>query len=298
MTGHLVVESPGALSLVQDLGRPGRADLGVPESGALDPAALGLANRLVGNDDDAAGLEVTLGGLVLRARGDQVVAAAGAPVTLVVTTADGRRAHGAGCAVRVPDGASVEVRPPHAGLRSWLAVRGGFEVAPVLGSRSTDVLSGLGRPLAAGDELPTGPRPGRDVPPLDQAPLATPEAGPLVLRAVPGPRDDWFTEASVASLRTGRAVDSRSNRVGVRLEGPPLERRPDRAGTELPSEGTVAGAVQVAANGLPVLFLRDHPVTGGYPVVAVVVTDDLPLAAQAAPGQTVRFRLVDGPRLP
>lgn len=298
MTGHLVVEAPGALSLVQDLGRPGRAALGVPASGALDPAALGLANRLVGNDDDAPGLEVTLGGLVLRAHGDQVVAAAGAPVTLVVTTPEGRRSHGAGCAVRVPDGASVEVQPPRAGLRSWLAVRGGVDIAPVLGSRSTDVLSGLGRPLAPGDELPVGHRPGRDVPPLDQAPLAAPDAGPLLLRAVLGPRDDWFTDASVASLRAGRPVDPRSNRVGVRIEGPPLERRPERTGAELPSEGTVAGAVQVAANGLPVLFLRDHPVTGGYPVVAVVVTADLPLAAQAAPGQEVRFRLVEGPRLP
>lgn len=301
VSGHaarLVVEQPGALTVVEDLGRPGHAALGVPESGALDPGALRLANRLVGNDEDAAGLETTLGGLVLRAEGPLVLAATGAPVTLVVEGPDGCRKHGTGAAVHVPDGATVRVEPPRAGLRSWVAVRGGLAPALVLGSASTDLLSGLGAPLAEGDFVPVGSTPARPVPALDQAPLPTPTDGVLVLRAVPGPRDDWFTREARESLTRDWTVDSRSNRVGVRLEGEPLRRRRRHQDQELPSEGTIAGSVQVAANGLPVLFLRDHPVTGGYPVVATVVTEDLPLAAQAVPGQQLRFRYVRGPQLP
>ncbi|MCH1866639.1 biotin-dependent carboxyltransferase family protein [Nocardioides sp. CFH 31398] len=294
----LEVVATGAQAVVEDLGRPGLAGLGVAESGALDPGALRLANRLVGNPEDAAGLEVTFGGLVLRARGDVLLAVTGAPVCVTVATADGRRTHGAGAAVAVPDGAEVTLDAPAHGLRSWVAVRGGLDVARPLGSASTDLLAGLGAALGAGDVLDVGPAPADPPPALDQAPLPTPLDGTVVLRVVLGPRDDWFTAEALATLGRPWSVDARSNRVGVRLDGPPLERAPAYAEAELPSEGTVAGAVQVAANGLPVLFLADHPVTGGYPVIACVVTEDLPLAAQAVPGQQVRFRTVKGPRLP
>ncbi|WP_299055542.1 biotin-dependent carboxyltransferase family protein [uncultured Nocardioides sp.] len=294
----LEVVATGALTTPQDLGRPGLAGLGVAESGALDPGALRLANRLVGNAEDVTGLEVTLGGLALRARGEVLLAVTGAPVDVTVATSAGRRTHGVGAAVSVPDGAEVRLGSPGAGLRSWVAVRGGVDVDRPLGSASTDVLAGLGAPLAPGDVLEVGPPPDDAPPALDQAPLATPTDGTVVLRVVLGPRDDWFTDDALAALRRPWTVDARSNRVGLRLDGPALERSPAYADAELPSEGTVAGAVQVAANGLPVLFLADHPVTGGYPVVACVVTEDLPLAAQAVPGQEVRFRTVKGPRLP
>ncbi|MGL5930316.1 MAG: biotin-dependent carboxyltransferase family protein [Dermatophilaceae bacterium] len=298
MTSRLLVRRPGPLTLVEDLGRPGHAASGVPESGALDPRALRLANRLVGNDEHLAGLEITGGGLELRAEGAVVVAATGAPATLVVDGPDRQRRHGTGVAVRVPDGATVTVLAPRVGLRAWLAVRGGLRPPEMLGSASTDLLSGLGAALAAGDMVAVGPPPARVVPPLDQVPLPAPTGDLLVLRAIRGPRDDWFTEGACEALTGVWTVGSRANRIGIRLDGEPLQRREERARAELPSEGTVAGSVQVAATGLPVLFLRDHPVTGGYPVIATVVTADLPLLAQAAPGARLRFRFVRGPRLP
>jgi biotin-dependent carboxylase-like uncharacterized protein len=291
VTRGVVVEQPGPLLTVQDLGRPGLAALGVPESGALDPGALRLANRLVGNEEGAAGLEVTLGQASLRARGALVLAVSGAPVPVSV---DGR-AHGSDISITVPDGALVELGTPARGLRSYVAVRGGLEREAVLGSLSTDLLSGLGTPLQAGEELSVGPDPRRSVPGVDQAPSRTPTDGVVELRVVPGPRADWFTDRGRrALLGTTWTVDQRSNRVGLRLDGPALERAVE---DELPSEGTVAGALQVPGTGKPVLFLADHPVTGGYPVIAVVVTEDLPRAAQATPGQQVRLRAVSGPDL-
>ncbi|WP_375001844.1 biotin-dependent carboxyltransferase family protein [Aeromicrobium sp. CTD01-1L150] len=293
----LTVVAPGTLTTVQDLGRPGHAHLGVAPSGALDPAALRLANRIVGNPEQAPALETTFGGLVLRAHGACVVATTGAPSMLTVESAAGRRTHGAGTAVHVPDGAVLRVAPPARGLRGWLAVRGGVRCPEVLGSASSDLLAGIGTPLIEDVVLDVGPEPASAPPTLEWAPLSAPGDGALTLRVVPGPRDDWFDDAS-SSLGREWTVDPRSNRVGIRLDGAPLQRDAAHAELELPSEGTVAGAVQVAANGLPVLFLADHPVTGGYPVIACVVTADLPLAAQAVPGQSVRFRPVTGPRLP
>lgn len=290
MKRGLVVKAPGPLLTVQDLGRPGLASLGVPESGALDHVALRLANRLVGNDEGAAGLEATFGGTALRARGAQVIALAGAPMPVFVNG----RMHGVGAAIHVPDGALIELGAPAQGVRSYVAVRGGLAVEPVLGSASTDLLSGLGRPLEEGDELPVGATPALAVPAIDHAPTRTPTSGAVELRAILGPRHDWFTEQAQKTLfQTSWTVDQRSNRVGLRLDGPQLEREVE---DELPSEGTVAGAVQVPGNGRPVIFLADHPVTGGYPVIAVVVTVDLPKAAQVAPGQEIRLRLLPAPR--
>lgn len=280
---------------VQDLGRPGQVAVGVPESGALDPAALRRANRLVGNHEHAAGLETVLGGLVLETAAGRWVALAGAGSLTVRPHRTRGRAHPASVAVWVPPGARIEVDAPHIGLRSWLAVRGGFDAPLVLGSASTDLLCGIGAPLVDGDRIRVGTAIAGPLPPVDIAPQPSPSDDMLVLRAVPGPRDDWFIPASLASLTRERPVESRSNRIGVRLGGEPVLRRPERADVELPSEGTVAGSVQIAANGLPVLFLADHPVTGGYPVAATVVAADLPLAAQARPGQSVRLRFVRSP---
>ncbi|GIL30632.1 5-oxoprolinase subunit C family protein [Actinocatenispora comari] len=360
------VLKPGLLTTVQDRGRPGLAYLGVPRSGAADLPALELANRLVGNDPAAAGLEFTVTGAVLRAEESLLVAVTGAPAPVRVAGVE--VPHGA--AVRVPAGAEFAVGTARTGLRSYLAVAGGVAVPPVLGSRATDTLSGLGpAPLRKGDTIPigtpartdlgaaTGPAPA-DVTRTDVTPDAGPaEAGPadagpavpgggvagradagrdtdradagrdtdradadrdtdradphragagrdmgragagrddaesggaaVVLRVHPGPRVDWFTPAAVRTLLSAEyRVSPTSNRVGMRLTGPALARA---VATELPSEGVVLGAVQVPAGGEPLVFLADHPTTGGYPVIAVVDPADVPRAAQARPGTPVRF---------
>ncbi|WP_030246163.1 biotin-dependent carboxyltransferase family protein [Streptomyces sp. NRRL S-350] len=278
----LVVVRPGPLTTVQDLGRRGVAHLGVPRAGALDEPALRAANRLVGNEPGAAALETTLGGVALRAVGPAVVAVTGAPAPVRV---DGRAAAW-GAPVVVPDGAVVDVGTATDGVRCYLAVAGGIAVPPVLGSRSADLLSGLGpAPLGAGDRLPVGaPPPYRARP--DLVPLPAPPTE-LVLRLRLGPRADWFTPDAVDRLRRDTyRVSSTGNRVGLRTEGPAVARARDG---ELPSEGMVVGAVQIPPDGQPVVFLADHPTTGGYPVIGVVPAADLPAAAQARPGTPVRF---------
>jgi biotin-dependent carboxylase-like uncharacterized protein len=271
--------SPGPLATIQDLGRPGHAALGVGASGAADRRSLRLANRLVGNPEGAAAIELTFGGFAARFETLAHVALAGAPCAGVAMHAP----------IYVPAGGELRVGAPAAGLRTYLAVAGGIDVAPVLGSRSTDTLAGLGpAPLRAGDRLPVGATHG-EPPGVDVAPVPWPRADP-VLRVLPGPRADWFTGEALATLHaSGWTVTPRSNRVGMRLDGPALDRRTD---AELPPEGMVEGALQVPPDGRPVLFLADHPVTGGYPVIAVVHPDDVPLAAQARPGATLRFRRV------
>jgi biotin-dependent carboxylase-like uncharacterized protein len=271
----------GPLATVQDLGRPGWAHLGVPRSGALDPPALRLANRLVANPEPAAGIEVTLTGCRLRAREDSTVAVTGARSRVRV---DGEEMP-FGAPVRVPAGSTLEVGRAVAGVRTYVAVAGGIEVPPVLGSRSTDTLSGIGPPrLVDGVCLPVGRPAG------SPAPHATGGAEPsaeVALRVRLGPRDDWFTtEAIETLLLSPYAIGPMSNRVGARLTGASL---PRARGGELPSEGVVLGAVQVPPGGEPLVFLADHPTTGGYPVIAVVDEGDLPALAQARPGATVRF---------
>ncbi len=286
------VERVGGLALVQDLGRPGLGALGVGRSGAADRASLRLGNRLVANPEGAAGVEVVVGGLVVRAGPDLpaplLVALTGAPAPADV---DGTPV-GHHALVTLRAGQTLRLGPPPTGLRTYLAVRGGITVAAVLGSRSTDVLSGVGpAPLAAGDVLPIGPEP-VDLPCVDVAPVAVPTGDVVTLRAVLGPRADCVADPT-ALARTTWTMSGRSDRVGTRLDGAPL-RRLDRG--ELPSEGMVRGAIQVPPGGEPVLFGADHPVTGGYPVVAVVLDADMDRAAQIRPGQQVRFRLLEEPR--
>lgn len=286
------VRRAGPLTTVQDLGRPGWAHLGVPRSGALDAPALRAANRLAGNLDSAAGLETTLTGCVLALREERTVAVTGA---LAQVTVDDRPVP-MWAAVRVPAGAQLRIGPARQGVRSYLAVAGGIAVPPVLGSRSTDTLSGLGpAPLRDGDVLPLG----EPTQSIVESPLCSagfPGAGhkgggeravPAVLRLLPGPRADWFTPEALGVLFGGAyTVGVHSNRVGARLAGPSLTRA---VVGELPPEGIVLGAVQVPPDGAPLVFLADHPTTGGYPVVAVVEPADLPLLAQARPGATVTF---------
>jgi biotin-dependent carboxylase-like uncharacterized protein len=283
---RIEVVRPGLLTTVQDLGRPGMAALGVTPSGAADRRSASLANRLVGNPDDAACLEITFGGLVLRFGHRTRVAVTGAPCPI---TRDGR-GEAMNAPFTVAPGEELTIGAPSTGLRTYLSVRGGIGVPPTLGSRATDLLSGLGPPaLSVGDILPVGGATCGPLPTITVAPVADPSGAELSVRVLAGPREDWFTPDALRTLGASRyTVMSDSNRVGVRLDGPPLARSRD---DELPSEGMVAGAIQVPPSGLPVLFLADHPVTGGYPVIGVVVTDDLPVIAQARPGQTISFRV-------
>ncbi|WP_405814925.1 biotin-dependent carboxyltransferase family protein [Streptomyces sp. NBC_01390] len=278
----LFVVRAGALTTVQDLGRPGHAHLGVPHSGALDAPTAALVNRLVGNPSKAAVLETTLNGCTLRPRCSVTVAVGGAPCPVTV---NGRPAAW-GAPVQVPAGALLDIGTALSGVRAYVAVSGGVAVERVLGSRSTDLLSGLGPPpLTDGAVLPLGPVIGGHAR-VDVVPLPAPPAE-LVFRVTVGPRDDWFTPRALRAFTTSTyRVSSASNRIGLRTEGPALERA---VSGELPSEGMVLGAVQVPPDGRPVVFLADHPTTGGYPVIAVVRTADLPAAAQAAPGTPVRF---------
>ena len=273
----ITVVRAGPLTTVQDQGRPGFAHLGVPRSGALDAPALRRANALVGNPATAAGLETTLMGCALRFAEPARVAVTGA-------TAVGRidKKPVEAMPVDVPAGAVLDVGRASRGVRSYLAVAGGIAVEPVLGSRSTDTLSGLGPPrLTDGTILPIGADTGRLA--VDPAAVIPAE---LRLGVRLGPRDDWFAAAEL--FGTPYLVSPVSNRVGCRLAGTALTGT--QAG-ELPSEGVVLGAIQVPPNGQPLIFLADHPTTGGYPVIGVV--DDVTPLAQARPGTNVWFHALD-----
>jgi biotin-dependent carboxylase-like uncharacterized protein len=273
----------GPLALIEDLGRAGMAHLGLTRSGAADRRSHTLANRLVANPRDRATVEVTLGGFSARVLG--------ADVAIAVTGADTDPAvdgvpFGINSIHHARAGQVISLSAPRSGLRSYLAVRGGIAVTPVLGSRSYDVMSAIGPPpLRPGDVLPVGEHTA-EYPELDQAPVAGFPEDFLELLVVPGPRDDWFADPDVL-VHTDWVASDRSDRVGMRLQGRPLSWRwPDR---QLPSEGATRGAIQVPPNGLPVILGPDHPVTGGYPVVGVVVDADIDKVAQIRPGQTVRL---------
>ncbi|MGY3381823.1 5-oxoprolinase subunit B/C family protein [Arthrobacter sp. TE12232] len=302
ITAGLRIVSPGLQSLVQDLGRHGHSGLGVSAAGALDRASLRRANRLVGNAPSAAAIETVAGGLKVQAAGDQVLAVTGAPAELSIESAPDsagetwHRTAPMATPFALLDGETLSLGAPQSGFRSYLAVRGGVGVSPVLGSRSTDTMSGIGpAPLTAGQLLAAGGEAESGVVGHPELQPDYPGTGVTVLDVVPGPRADWFGQAALDSF-TGQEweVKPQSNRVGMRLDGTPLQRT--RQG-ELPSEGTVAGALQIPPEGLPVLFLADHPITGGYPVIAVVVDSQLDLAAQVPIGGKIRFRWAESSTL-
>jgi len=281
----LTVLDPGLLSTLQDAGRSGHAHLGVPPSGAMDRAGYRVANLLVGNAIGAACIESTFDGLSVRFIADCVAAVTGAAST--VSCSDPNTHASVGAAFRVRAGRTLHVRLDE-GMRSYLAVRGGLrpDQNPQLGSFSTDLLSGLGPPvLTAGTALfhaglaisaPADPPPGQH-----RAP------SPLTLPVVLGPRDDELTSAGLRTLLTSTfTVSPESNRVGLRLTGPLIDRR---SSAELPSEGLVTGALQLPPHGELVVFGPDHPTTGGYPVVAVVRDRVLDQLAQLRPGALLRF---------
>ncbi len=279
----LEILKTGPLALLEDLGRPGLAHMGVTRSGAADRRSHALANRLVANPHDRATIEVMFGGFSARVHGgDVAIAVTGADADPSVS---GLR-FGTNSIHHAHDGQVISLGTPRAGLRSYLAVRGGIDASPMLGSRSYDVMSAIGpRPLQPGDVLTVGEHTA-DYPELDQAPVASIADDLVELAVVPGPRDDWFTDPD-ALTRTEWVASDRSDRVGMRLAGRPLLTRwTDR---QLPSEGATRGAIQVPPNGLPVILGPDHPVTGGYPVIGVVADRDIDKVAQVRPGQHVRM---------
>ena len=294
-TAHAIgVVRPGLQLLVQDRGRPGMAAEGVSASGTADRAALAEANKAVGNAPGEAALELAGGGAALRFRGDAVVAVTGAlcDVTLDSDQRSASMPHGQPFAVE--DGDELRIGFAADGLRMLLGIRGGIALEPVLGSAATDTLAHLGpAPLAAGSVVPLrGPHHGiRSAEPTRAPRVPLPMSGSTVeLDITLGPRDDWFTQSALERLVSQEwEVTPRSDRVGVRLQGAaPLERARDG---ELESEGAVTGAIQVPPDGQPVLFLPDHPLTGGYPIIGAVVDSDLDLAGQLPPGSRIRFRV-------
>ncbi|UYM05930.1 5-oxoprolinase subunit C family protein [Solicola gregarius] len=288
MSHSLEVVRPGPLALVEDAGRPGMAQIGVGVSGAADRRSYDLANRLVGNTTGAAAIEVTLGGLEVVAGGDLWITLTGAQAPMGI---DGR-AVPAYSVEPLRRGERLAIGTPESGLRSYLAVRGGIDVPAVLGSRSADLLSAIGpQPLQPGDVLAIGDASGA-FPSVDLAPPPRRPTEPVVLRAVRGPRDARIKNPEQLVETTWTSSD-RSNRIGMRLDGAALL-ADDEAG-QLPSEGAWRGAIQVPPGGQPVLFLADHPVTGGYPVLAVVADADVDRAAQVRPGESIRFEWWESP---
>lgn len=278
-------------ALYQDSGRHGCSNQGVSGSGAADHAALHAANELLGNQFDRAAVEITYGGFVLMAGEPATCAVTGAGVPVRIESSQGHIVEvPTGVAFALDAGDILKLGVPMSGVRSYLAIRGGFEVEKVLGSASTDTLAKLGpAPLKAGDVLLPANRPCGSIHPYSLAGPPLPRGSDLItIDVVMGPRTDWFTPESVSAFfsQSWRAT-TESSRVGVRLLGTQalLRARQD----ELPSEGTCVGSIQVPASGQPVLFLADHPLTGGYPVIAVVASHHLSLAAQVPIGCKIRF---------
>ena len=291
----LTVLSIGLEPLWQDAGRAGHAALGLSASGAMDRQAYYRANRIVGNPRDSCCMEVTLGGLCIRAHQDMVIALTGAPCSLKLKTADGEHyLLENDQPLNLAAGDELSLGSPVRGLRSYLAVRNGFVVPPVLGSCSRDTLAQLGPPpIRPGDKVQVSDNPGHLAVLLDQLPteILPAPAETVTLDIMLGPRSDWFTPESVRRLTEQRwQVTPQSSRTGLKLAGAEALVRSQT--DELPSEGTCSGAVQIPANGQPVLFLRDNPVTGGYPVIAVVADYHLDRAGQIPPGAFIRFKLI------
>lgn len=276
---------PGMQATIQDLGRWGFGHLGVPEAGAMDPGSLRLSNRLVGNLEDAAAIEFLLGGFAVRFHCQRAFAVCGAPLDLRV---NGKPAP-CGQWQLAKDGDIVVAGHVAHGLRSYLAVAGGIDVAPTLGSRSTDTLSGLGpAALRPGDLVPLR-SPERCAPAVDVA-NSTISKPPdeLIIEFRWGPRDDRFTGGAKRTLVTGTFMISHEvDRIAARLDGPKLE---FANGGDLPTEGLALGSIQVPPSGRPIIHLANHPPTGGYAVIGVVAADDVAALSQCPPGTRIGFR--------
>ena len=284
MTSCQIVAA-GSMATVQDQGRFGSAQFGVAVSGAFDGRSFALANRLVGNSSSAAAIELVMGGFAFRANESMVVAVTGAPAPISI---DGR-SDGLDRALVLQAGSTLTIGQPRTGVRTYLAVRGGIDVTPSMSSRSFDSLGVIGPPpLVAGDVLDIGYQTdGR--PWFEQVP--TPAwAASVDVDLFLGPRHDWIASSDLQRLSTmWWQISPDSNRIGLRLQGPPLA----RVAGELASEPMMFGAVQVPPNGQPIVLGPDGGVTGGYPVVGVVAIDQLYKLGQLRPGNRLRFRVIE-----
>jgi KipI family sensor histidine kinase inhibitor len=282
----LTIVRPGLMTTVQDRGRWGRQHEGVPVSGAMDRAAMDGANRAVGNAPGAATLEVTLGGVDVRLEHAGALAVGGADLS---ATLDGQPL-AAGVRVEHGAGSVVSFGARRQGARAYLALDGGVAVAPSLGSRATDLTSGLGgRRLRAGDRVPVGEerRGGPSGPPASLTTARPLPSGGARVRVMPGPHSEWFPSEALERLcRTRYEVTPESNRMGYRLRGAEPLPRDSR---EMISDATVEGGLQVPPSGQPILLMADRQVTGGYPIIATVITADLPVVGQLAPGDWIEF---------
>jgi len=291
MSAVVDVLLPGLHTTVQDLGRWGHQAEGISVSGPMDPFSHRLANALVGNPRSAALLEVTLSGPALQFHDERRIAVAGASFDLSV---DGHAVQASTC-VTVFAGSVLRVGARRHGARAYVAVSGGFDVALLLGSRATHVGTGMGgwhgRALSRGDRLPLGMAtvaPRRRIDGANALALA-PVDGPRVVRVLAGPQDDRFDAAALESLVSAPYhVSVDSDRVGYRLEGARLAHR---AGADIISDATPVGTLQVPLSGQPVLLMADRQTTGGYPKLATVISADIGVAGQAAPGDWLRFRM-------
>jgi antagonist of KipI len=291
----LRVITPGMLTTIQDRGRWGWQSRGVPVAGPMDPYSHRLANALAGNEPDAAALEVTLVGPEVEFDDDRVAAVTGADFDLSL---DGRSTP-LNAPFDVPAGSILHFGARRRGARAYLAIAGGIDVPPVLESRSTHLPSAMGgcggRPLRAGDRLPLGKR---ERGKRGRTPFSTSstkkEYGPFfvseghaTVRILPGPQLDRFAAGALDVLQSAPfVVGTASNRMGFRLQGPTLRHA---AGAEMLSDGTPLGALQVPASGQPILLMADRQTTGGYPSIATVISADIGLAGQLAPGDSISF---------
>ena len=297
MTAALRVVAPGLMTTLQDLGRPGYQHLGVPVSGALDPVCLRAANLLVGNPPGMGALEIAYQGPTLAVEADSVrmaVAGGQAPIDILSPDGGGVRRLAVGESANLRRGQILKIGAPTGSAILYIAVEGGFDIAPVMGSQSTLTRGGIGgfegRALRTGDVLPlrlhtAAEREEAMLPPLDLAP-------PPRIRVVLGPQDDHFTPAGLRTLLGSTYVVSRaSDRMGMRLEGPTLEH--SAKGANIISDGTAPGSIQVPGNGLPIVLLADRQTTGGYPKVATVISADLPALGRMTPGAKIAFASID-----
>lgn len=280
----LTVIRPGMLTTVQDLGRWGQQDSGVPVAGPMDWYSHRLANQRVGNDERASLLEITLIGPELEADADTLGVLAGAQFDVTVNA----KAIDSTTPFVVPRGARLRIGARRSGTRAMLAVRGGFDVPAIFGSRATSVIARMGpfggRPLKAGDVLTVGDSKPQAA--ATGAALPLPDGGAR-LRVVLGPHDAMFTSAARDTLLRSRyVVTPESNRMGYRLQGAALRHR---GAPEILSDATPVGSLQVPGSGQPILLMADRQTTGGYLKIATVITADLPIAGQLAPGDWIEF---------
>ena len=294
MSPVLLVLEPGLFTAVQDLGRTGYQRLGIPVSGAIDPVALRVANVVVGNPQDTAGLEIALVGPMFEVQADSVrVAVCGGASALTIENGDGETHRvKAAQSVTLERGARFRVGVVEGSAVAYLAVAGGFDLPPFMGSLSTYVRGGFGgfegRALRKGDRVPLVRA---TVPDRADLQLEGMELSPAhIVRVMPGPQDDWFTpEAMATFLGSDYVVTRDADRMGLRLDGPLLAHA---KGANIVSDAIAPGAIQVPGNGLPIVLLADRQATGGYPKIATVISADLPALGRVSPGAKLRFEAV------